>query len=39
VGGFVAGAVAGVRMWRPAALLTALIVSLLFLAGFAGWTS
>jgi PTS system mannose-specific IID component len=39
VGGFAAGAVAGARMWRPAALLTALIVSLLFVAGFAGWMS
>lgn len=39
VGGFFAGAVSGSRMWRPAALLTALAVSLLFVAGVAGWMS
>lgn len=38
-GGFVAGAVAGARMWRPAALLTALLASLLFVTGLTGWMS
>jgi PTS system mannose-specific IID component len=39
LGGFVAGSVVGGRMWRPAALLTALTVSLLLVAGLTGWMS